>query len=161
MRLPDASLGVRDAAAGTSAAAAQEARTATLLLDVARFLSENHNVFAVADAVAEATRQLTGSQRSAVALVDPDTHEVTIAGKSGWPAELAAKFEHYATKPHESAELRQLLREQAPVLLNGRSSARVRELLAAFGVQAAVAVPVKYHGTFHGLLNRPGSVGGS
>ena len=69
--------------------AAHETQTATLLLDVARSLSRHRTVTAVADAVADAIPPLTGAQRSAFALLDPDSHGVTIAGKSGWPDGLA------------------------------------------------------------------------
>ncbi|WP_146901643.1 putative bifunctional diguanylate cyclase/phosphodiesterase [Cellulomonas aerilata] len=133
--------------------AEQEAQTATLLLDVARTLPQHRSVPAVADAVADAVPPLTSAQRSAFALVDPDTRAVTIAGKSGWPDELVAKVERYVTNPDESPELcDQLLRGPEPVLLDSRSSPWAREMLASFEVEAMAAVPVAHHGQLLGLL---------
>jgi diguanylate cyclase (GGDEF)-like protein len=134
------------------ARAGEEARTATMLLDVARSLSQHRTVAALAEAVAAAVLPLSGARRSSFALLDPDTRVLTIAGSSGWPRELVAEAERYTTDPTRSPELYDLVRSPQPVLIDAGRSAWARATLAELGVRAMVAAPVVHQGDPLGIL---------
>ncbi|WP_186816380.1 EAL domain-containing protein [Cellulomonas aerilata] len=138
--------------AGHLERAREESRTARLLLAVASSLSRHRTVASVADAVAAAVPPLTGADRSAFALLDPDTHRATIAGMWGWPDRLTDEVARYTTDPQESPELCALLRSPAPVRLDATGSTWAREMLAAFDVEVMAAVPVVLEGEVLGLV---------
>ncbi|MCU1572686.1 MAG: hypothetical protein JWO93_768, partial [Micrococcaceae bacterium] len=147
----------RHAAAGLDIAgllheARQQGETAQLLLDVARSLSEGSSVQAVTRTIAEAARALSGAQRSSVALWDPASKQIRMAGMSGWTGEDAAKLAAYVTSSVESPELRCLVESTAPVLVNRDGSAWAQGMLDEFALEALVAIPITSAGQLKGIV---------
>ncbi|MCU1548467.1 MAG: hypothetical protein JWO29_1418 [Arthrobacter sp.] len=138
--------------AGVVAEARENGETARLLLDVARALAAGSTVGTVAAAVADAVPTLSGANRSAVALWDAGTGKVRIAGMSGWHGELAEKLAAYVTTAKESPELRELLGNGAPLLVDRNGSDWAKDVLAAFNVSAFAAIPILAGDQLTGLV---------
>jgi hypothetical protein len=71
--------------------ACENAETAQLLLNLARFLAKHSTLGAAAATIADAVVALSGASRSALALWDAGAGKAWIAGTSGWHGELSEK----------------------------------------------------------------------
>jgi diguanylate cyclase (GGDEF)-like protein len=147
----------RHAAAGLDIAgllheARQQGETAQLLLDVARSLSEVSSVHAVTRTIADAARGLSGAQRSAVAIWDPSSQQIRMAGMSGWSGKDAGKLAVYVTSSAESPELRELVESGVPVLVNRNGSAWAQHMLDYFELDALAAIPISSSGVLQAIV---------
>jgi diguanylate cyclase (GGDEF)-like protein len=130
----------------------EQRETAEMLLEVARALSEQYTVDDVAQSIAEAALVLSGTNRSGVALWNSDTGQLRHHGASGWQGGLAQKISDFVLTAEESPELREMLSNPAPVLLDIRGSDWAKSLLDHFELKALVAVPILSSGAFWGMV---------
>ena len=138
--------------AGIVAEARENGETAQLLLDVSRSLAQHSTVQALASSIANAVPALSGADRSAIALWDCEKGNLRIAGMSGWHGDLADKLADFQTTAEDSPELSELLTGSAPLLLDSRSSAWARSVLADFAITALAAVPIMAGNQLAGLV---------
>ncbi|RNE66722.1 putative bifunctional diguanylate cyclase/phosphodiesterase [Cryobacterium tepidiphilum] len=134
------------------AEAREQYETAQLLLDVARALSGQCTVDAVSQAVAEAALTLSGADRSGVALWDTASGELRFNAWSGWDGVLARKLADFVLMEHESPELRDLVANRSPLLINADSSEWAQGMLEHFELEALAAVPIVVNGDLGGLV---------
>ena len=81
---------------------------------------------------------------------------------SGWHGDLADQLAGYQTTAQDSPELSEVLACGAPLLLNRRSSAWARNMLADFAITALAAVPIMAGSSLRGRprpLGRPAGPG--
>jgi diguanylate cyclase (GGDEF)-like protein len=138
--------------AGILAEAREHGETARLLLDVSRALAQHSTVQALAGSIADAVPALSGADRSAIALWDGEEGNLRIAGMSGWHGLLANQLAEFQTTPQDSPELSELLTSSVPLLLDKKSSAWARDMLADFAITALVAVPIMAGNQLAGLV---------
>lgn len=153
--------------AGVVAEAREHGETAQLLLDVSRALAQHSTVQALAGSIAKAVPALSGADRSAIALWDHEKGHLRIAGMSGWHGDLADQVANFQTTPQDSPELSELLTSGVPLLLDGKSSAWARKMLADFAITALAAVPIMAGNQLTGVVlahwveQSPGSLEGA
>jgi len=122
--------------------ARKQQETAELLLGVARSLSGQGTVGSVCQSVAEAAVLLSGADRAGVALWDDEAGELRFIASSGWHGELAGKLQTFVLTREQSPELRYVLQNQQPILIDARCSEWARTMLEYFELEALAAVPV-------------------
>lgn len=130
----------------------EQGETARLLLEVARSLNERSTIGAVAQSVADAIPALSGADRSAVALWDPDAGQVRIGAMTGWTGALAEKLAGYTTTDAESPELSQILAHTVPLLVDRSGSEWARRTLDDFNLHAFAATPIRAGGQMVGII---------
>jgi diguanylate cyclase (GGDEF)-like protein len=130
----------------------EQRETAEMLLEAARALSEQYTVDDVAQSISEAALVLSGTNRSGVALWKSNTGQLRYHGASGWRGGLAQKISNFVLTAEESPELRDMLINPAPVLLDRRGSDRAKSMLDYFELKALVAVPILTSGAFWGMV---------
>lgn len=138
--------------AGIVTEAREHGETAQLLLDVSRALAQHSTVQALATSIANAVPALSGADRSAIALLDCEKGDLRIAGMSGWHGALADQLADYQTTPQDSPELSELLTSGGPLLLDSKSSAWARNMLADFAITSLAAVPIKTGNQLVGIV---------
>jgi diguanylate cyclase (GGDEF)-like protein len=129
-----------------------ERETAEMLLDVSQSLSDHATIDAVAQALSDAVLPLTGSHRSAVAVWDPVSRQIRLAGLSGWHGALAELATAFVTTPEECPELSDIVAHGRPLLFDRRGSDWARNVLDEFDLDGVATVPIKADGTFIGLV---------
>jgi diguanylate cyclase (GGDEF)-like protein len=134
------------------AEAHEQEETARLLLTVARSLAGRSTARAICQAVADAVPTLSGADRAAVALWDPDTRGIRVLGLSGQTPELAAQAAAFMATTSESPELRRLVAFGCPVLIDRNGSAWARQALDDFGITATVLAPIKAEDRLFGCV---------
>ncbi len=138
--------------AGVVADAREHAETAHLLLNVSNSLAEHTTVPALAGSIADAVPALSGADRSAIALLDPEAGRLEIAGMSGWHGELADRLATYIVDAQESPELTHLLASRSPMLVDMSGSEWARGMLNEFDIAALAAVPIVNGDQLTGLV---------
>ena len=138
--------------AGVVADAREHGETAHLLLSVSNSLAEHSTVPALASCIADAVPALSGADRSAIALLDPEAGRLEIAGMSGWHGELAERLASYIVDAQDSPELTHLLASRSPLLVDMSGSEWARRMLDEFGISALAAVPIVTGDRLTGLV---------
>jgi len=128
--------------AGVLADAREHAETAHLLLDVSKSLAEHTTVPSLASSIADAVPSLSGADRSAIALWDPEAERLRIAAMSGWHGELAERLASYIVDAQESPELSHLLANRSPMLVDRGGSDWARGMIDDFEISGLAAVPI-------------------
>jgi diguanylate cyclase (GGDEF)-like protein len=134
------------------AEAQEQQETAELLLDVARALNGQCTVGSVSRAVADAALTVSGADRSGVAMWDNSSGELRFNAWSGWGGALADKLASFVLTEQESPELRLLLADHRPLLINADCSEWARAMLEHFELEALVAIPIVVNGDLGGLV---------
>jgi diguanylate cyclase (GGDEF)-like protein len=132
--------------------ACENAETAQLLLNLARFLAKHSTLGAAAATIADAVVALSGASRSALALWDAGAGKAWIAGTSGWHGELSEKVAAYMTTAQESPELAELVVHGAPRLVDQNGSDWAKQVLAEFEVTAVACIPIMAGNQVTGLI---------
>jgi diguanylate cyclase (GGDEF)-like protein len=128
--------------AGVVAKAREHGETAHLLLSVSNSLAEHSTVPALASSLADAVPALSGADRSAIALLDPEAGRLKIAGMSGWHGELAERLASYIVDAQDSPELTHMLANRSPLLVDTGGSDWAQGMLEEFKISALAAVPI-------------------
>lgn len=130
----------------------EQRETAEMLLEAARHLSEQHTVDDVAQSMAQAALVLSGANRSGVALWDSEAGQLRFHGSSGWHGDLAQKLAEFVLTAEESPELRAMLIDPIPMLIDRRGSSWAGSMLDHFELDALLAMPILTNGDFQGLV---------
>lgn len=131
----------------------QAHETANNLLRIAGTLPQARSTGHVAEAVAASIPELTGADRSAVALWSEAEGHLAIAAVHGWDGPLRAEAAAFTVRPTDLPELARMLEERRGVLVDRASaSAWSAAALVRFGVTAFAAFPVVSGGALRGLL---------
>lgn len=138
--------------AGVVAEAREHGETARLLLDVSNSLAEHSTVPSLANSIADAVPALSGADRSAIALWDPETGRVRIAGMSGWHGGLADRLAAYIVAAQDSPELTELVATCAPMLVTKAGSDWARGMLEEFNISALAAAPIMAGNQLAGIV---------
>lgn len=138
--------------AGVVAEAREHGETAHLLLNVSGSLAQHSTVLSLASTIADAVPTLSGADRSAIALWDPEGERLRIAGMSGWHGESAERLGSYIVAAQDSPELTQLLASRAPMLVDRGGSDWARGMLDEFDISALAAVPILTGGQLAGIV---------
>ncbi|MCU1472891.1 diguanylate cyclase, partial [Amnibacterium sp.] len=151
----DVSTSVADRAGLAELLQQTERERATLgaLLDTARTLAQEVSTEKVLRSVADSIPGLCGSERSAVAVWDPETSRLSIAAHTGWPSHLDELMTGAIVSPSTSPELADIVVRPEPVLIRDpASSAWARSALEQYEIDAFAAVPVHSTGELRGVL---------
>lgn len=126
--------------------------TGDMLLEAARSLSEHHTLEEVALSMSEAALLLSGADRSVVALWNSDAAHLSFHGALGWRGPGTRTVPGIVLTAEECPELREMLLNPAPLLLDSRSSDWAQSMLDHFHLHALLAVPILTGGEFRGLV---------
>ncbi|WP_403022587.1 EAL domain-containing protein [Salinibacterium sp. GXW1014] len=130
----------------------REHSTTTMMLSVARTLSEPSGGRNVTQVIADAVPAVWGVDRSSFVLWDEVGERFVIASMSGWDGVLAEQLMNWEGTRSESTDLTRIMDSGQPALVTRASSQWARSVMEDFDVDAMAVVPVKIADRFLGII---------
>ena len=131
----------------------QQRETAVALLRLARSLAKARSSDEVCEQVAEAIPWVTGSDRAAVLLWNPEAQTFSARGATGWPPELERDLRALSIRAEDSPEVGDFLRRPGPrSYYAGTGDDFVRGMLETFDITSAAACPISVQGAVAGVV---------
>jgi len=141
-----------DAAHAIRAAQVRE-ETASVLLHLARSLSELTTVADVASRLAAAVPTITGAEQAAVLLLDRETEMLRVQAAVGISPELQLEVDELAVPAADvGADLPPDVEESPSVITRSVAQGMIADLMARHGHHAIALVPVRLRGELRGMI---------
>lgn len=134
--------------------ARERERTATLLLRLARELSEATDSESVAQRLADAVPALVDAQRAVVYLYDSETKTLFARATNGYPEEVAETLKGLVFSPEDTPFFEEIETDPEPRHYRAATETDplVKRYMEAYGAAETFVVPIRSHGRLLGLV---------